>query len=103
MSEFKFKSRHLENGTMFRLLSIDAIKDIECGWEFNSWHELEEGIYLDNSIQTPRYIFKMLRRMGYLNEYSKGRLCLEDDQYNLLILEKNTRRPILALEYGSSL
>jgi hypothetical protein len=97
----RYVERQKNTGTMFKLLSIDAIKSPEGQWEFNNWHELEEGIWFDYSSQTPRKIFAALRRMEYLNEFSKGRVFLEDDQYNLLICEKATRRPIFALEYGS--
>jgi hypothetical protein len=94
------KDRQLENGTIFKILSIDAWRDME-GWTWNNWFEIEEGIYIDKKCQTPRKIFKLLRDWGFLSEDSKGKIYMDDDQYNLTIHDKATGCPVLALEYGS--
>jgi hypothetical protein len=44
----------------------------------------------------------MLRKWGYLTDASKGRLSIEDDGYNIVIQNKDTFEPIMALEYGSN-
>ena len=36
--------------------------------------------------------------LGYA---SKGRVALEDDGYNVVIVNKSTREPLFAIEYGA--
>lgn len=82
-----------------QLLSVDAIRDGE-GWTWNNWFKLARvpASLLDAK---PRVLFRELRKLDVLSEESKGKLCIEDDQYNIVIMRKNTRQPILALEYGA--
>ncbi len=86
----------IEKENFYRLLSIDAWRDGPC-WQWNNWFNLEEDIYVHPDA-TPRTIFKTLRDSGYLSDYSKGRVRLEDDGYNLVIENRNTGEPIFALE-----
>ncbi len=83
-----------------RLLSIDAWKECEGNWTWNSWYSLESDIYFAESELTPRKILASLRKWGYLTEQSKGRLSIDDDGYNLVIQDKDTFEPLLALCYG---
>ena len=80
------------------ILSIDAWRDMG-GWTWNNWFKTGT---CDITVcdKTPRQLFRFLREEGYLSEGSKGKIALEDDQYNLVIVEKNTRKPIFALAYG---
>ena len=86
----------IEKENYYRLLSIDAWREPEGGWTWNNLFELEQDIYVPENA-TPRSIFKMLRN-GYLSEASKGRVALEDDGYNLVIVDRGTYEPIFALE-----
>ena len=87
--------------TRFNLLSIDAWRECEGGWTWNAWYNVEKDIYFAESQLTPIKVLRALRKWGFLTEQSKGRLSLDDDGYNIVIQDKNTLEPILALEYGS--
>jgi hypothetical protein len=82
------------------LLSIDAWRD-DMGWTWNAWYSLEKDIYIAETETTPRKVFAMLRKWGFLSNESKGRVQLDDDGYNLVIEDRNTGEPILALCYGA--
>ena len=88
-----------DNFIKFDLLSIDAWRDCE-GWSWNQWFTVETGIYFEERELTPRKILAALRKWGFLTEESKGRLAINDDQYNIVIEDKNTHEPLLALCYG---
>jgi hypothetical protein len=79
----------------YQILSIDAWKDQE-GWQWNNW--FRSGT-IEEIPKTNRGILKMMRDEGYLADGSKGKLAIEDDEYNLVIVEKNTREPLFAIEY----
>ena len=84
------------------LLSIDAWKSTEGGWDWNDWHKV--GTVPATTLDlTPRRLFKFLREAGYLSANSVGRVARDDDGYNVVIMEKDTRRPVYAIEYGSTL
>lgn len=84
-----------------RLIGIDAWRCDEGGWDWNSWYNIEEGIFMERP--TTRIILRCLRKWGFLTEQSKGKLAVEDDQYNFVVVDKNTREPLLALCYGEYL
>jgi hypothetical protein len=90
-----------ESYTKFKLLSIDAWRD-ECGWTWNNWFELEDGIYFADSHISTRRILRALRRWGYLSDESKGKVTIDDDGYNLVIQNRKTFEPIFALQYGDT-
>jgi hypothetical protein len=82
---------------MFRILSIDAWRYDGC-WQWNAWYNVGN---IDTLPSTNRSILKLIRDEGYLTEYSKGRVCIEDDGYNIVICDKGDRRPLYAIEYGN--
>ena len=81
-----------------RILSIDAWRN-EYGWTWNAWYKVGE---MDVIPETNRKILRAMRDTGHLSDYSKGRVTVEDDGYNLVILDKRTREPLFAIEYGAS-
>ena len=86
----------------FKLLSIDAWREPEGGWTWNDAFTLEDGIFLDESRLTPRKIAAFLRRSGFLNEHSAGRIRVDMhpelcDGYLIEILAKATGEPVFAL------
>ena len=83
------------------LLSIDAWRECEGGWTWNSWQTIEEGIYFGEDCLTPRKILAALRKCDYLTAASKGKLAIDDDGYNITIINKDTYEPLLALCYGA--
>jgi hypothetical protein len=86
--------------TRCNLLSIDADRTYEGGWNWNAWYNIEKDIYFAESELTARKILSLLRKWGFLTEQSKGRLSIDDDGYNIVIQDKNTFEPLLALCYG---
>ena len=84
------------------ILSIDAWRQPD-GWQWNNWHKVgtfsEPAELLDN----PRRLLRYMRKQGYLSAKSAGRVAIEDDQYNVVIVAKGTREPLFAIEYGATI
>ena len=85
----------IEKENFYELFSIDAWRS-ECGWDWNNMFSLDKDIYIGSDSITPRKIFKLLRN-GYLSDYSKGKVRLDDTGFDLVIEDKNTGEPIFAL------
>lgn len=81
----------------FKVLSIDAWRD-GSSWFWNNWFHVESIPIKEYST---RQLLKLLREKGLLSESSKGKVSIEDDQYNFVIMAKGTRKPLFAVEYGS--
>lgn len=80
------------------VLSIDAWRDGE-GWAWNQWHRVGEWPAGWLSL-SPRRLLRAMREEGYLGKGSVGRVAIEDDQYNLIVVDRHTREPLFALPYG---
>lgn len=82
-----------------RVLSIDAWREAEGGWTWKPYAagEVPRAV-LD---YTPRRLIGYMRRKGFLSAGSVGRVAVADDGYNLLLVERGTRRPAFAIEYGA--
>jgi hypothetical protein len=83
----------------YRILSIDAWNNGE-GWDWNDWTHVGD-ITPDAKDWTPRKLLKYFRDNGFLKDGSVGKCTVEDDQYNIVVLEKANRRPLYAVEYGN--
>jgi hypothetical protein len=83
-----------------KILSIDAWRDGSGGWTWNNWHKVGE-CPLELCDKTPRAILQWMREAGLMSQYSRGRAAIEDDGYNIVILDRGTREPLFALEYGA--
>jgi hypothetical protein len=85
----------------FPVLSIDAWGNPEEGYEWNQWfHVGSIDLDINNEDQD---VIQLMIDGGYLKEGSKGLGEVEDDGFNLVILDKTTREPLFAIEYGSSI
>ena len=82
----------------YRILSIDAWRERE-GYTWNAWYDAGD-ITADAIHWNARKLLKYFRDNGYLAEKSAGKCAIEDDQYNIVIVERSTRRPLFAIEYG---
>ena len=82
----------------YKILSIDAQRD-GSGWAWNQWYVI--GDTTINIKSSNRKILKMMRDEGFLSENSKGKVGIEDDQYNIVITERSNGRPLYAIEYGN--
>ena len=87
------------------VLSIDAWRD-EDGWTWNQWHKVGRLTVREfrkmgctTRAQT-RATLAWFREHGYLGDASKGAVTLEDDGYNLTVLDRRTGEPLFAIEYG---
>jgi len=79
------------------LRSIDTWKDCDGLWYWNDSCNLENDIWIEENSFTPRRIFKMLRNGGYLTEYSKGKVKLEECWPVFEIQLRSNNKPIFAL------
>lgn len=81
------------------ILSIDAWRDIDGGWFWNAWYKVGT---IERSLcdLPPRKLLRYLRERGILTPGSAGKVAIEDDQYNVVIVAKGTREPLIALAYG---
>jgi hypothetical protein len=82
----------------YRVLSIDAWRDAD-GWVWSDWRKIGEVSEVPTSV---RKVLKMLRAEGFLTEASKGAVCVEDDQYNIVVFDRSNGRPLIAIEYGNA-
>ena len=83
----------------YKVLSIDAWGNPDEGYEWNQWFNAGE-IKLA-SIEDDDMILRELQDQGFITDASRG--DIEDDQYNLVVVDKVTREPIFAIEYGSTI
>ena len=83
-----------------RILSIDAWRDPE-GWTWNNWFDVGTFDAPADTLDSPRKLLRYMRDQGYLSGASIGRVAIEDDQYNVVILDRRTRKPLFAIEYGA--
>lgn len=84
-----------------RILSIDAWRD-GSGWTWNNWFHrgnIDKATF--EVLKTNRAILRYLRDdAGALSDASKGRVYVEDDGHNIVIYDKSTGEPLIAIEYG---
>lgn len=88
------------------VLSIDAWRDGD-GWTWNNW--FKRGTLTVRKFQKlgcttrqqTRATLAWFREQGYLSDSSKGAVTLEDDGYNITVLDRRTREPLFAIEYGA--
>lgn len=95
------------DGQAFRemnVLSIDAWREGDS-WTWNAWYKrgtltVREFSKLGAHRPQVRRTLAWFREEGYLSDASKGAVELEDDGHNLVVLDRRTRKPLFAIEYG---
>ena len=85
----------------FPVLSIDAWAEPDGGWTWNQWFNVG-SIDLDLDAED-RQIIQAMVNAGYLTSAALESAVVEDDDYNIVILDKETREPVFAIEYGSTI
>jgi hypothetical protein len=84
-----------------RVLNVSAYKD-DGYWNWNYWNtvaEITKEQFL--ALKSDRQTIKFVRdELGLLSEHSKGKIAVDDDGYNVTIVQKSNNMPIFALEYG---
>lgn len=82
-----------------KILSIDAWKGLDS-WIWNSWNNTGVTLPLSATQWSTRKILKWFRDNGLIKDSSIGKLTIEDDQYNIVIIDRKTNEPLFAIEYG---
>jgi hypothetical protein len=85
----------------FPVLSIDAWGNLEDGYEWNQWFNVG-SIDLDLDAEN-RDIIRAMVNAGYLTALALESAEVEDDGFNIVILDKETREPVFAIEYGPTI
>ena len=85
------------NVQTFPVLSIDAWGNLEDGYEWNQWFNVG-SIDLDLDAED-RQIIQAMVNAGYLTALALESAEVEDDDYNLVIVDRETREPVFAIEY----
>lgn len=90
------------SGKTLRILSIDAWRDPEGGWTWNNWFNAGSisGEDFERIKGSARKTLRWFRDNGFTKAGSQGKGAVDDDGYNLVICDKNTREPLFAIEYG---
>ena len=82
-----------------QILSIDAWR-YDGLWTWNQWFNIQESVDIPDEV-TNRQLLRLARdEFGILSDESKGRVAVEDDGHNLVILDKGTGEPLFAFDYG---
>jgi hypothetical protein len=89
------------NITNFSRLSIDAWGNETDGYEWNQWFNVG-SIDLDLDAEN-RDIIRAMVNAGYLTALALESAEVEDDGFNIVILDKETREPVFAIEYGPTI
>ena len=81
------------------VLSIDAWRNCDNGWDWNDWRKVGR---IDVAVCNlpARALLKIMRDEGYLSAYSAGRVAVEDDGYNVVIVQRSDNMPLFAIAYG---
>jgi hypothetical protein len=82
-----------------RILSIEAWWNGDNGWDWNSWSDVGR---IDVSVcdLPARALLKVMRDEGYLSAESAGRVAVEDDGHNVVIVQRSDDMPLYAIAYG---
>ena len=85
----------------FPVLSIDAWGNETDGYEWNQWFNVG-SIDIDLDAED-REIIQAMVNAGYLTALALESAAVEDDDYNLVIVDRETREPVFAIEYGPTI
>lgn len=85
------------NNRKYRVLSIDAKWEGD-GWSWNNWSHIDS---LDALPDDDKAIDALIE-IGVLGEKARELARVEDDQYNLVVVDKRDDCPLYAIEYGNA-
>ena len=89
------------NVRTFPVLSIDAWGNLEDGYDWNACYKVG-SIDLDLDAED-RDIIRAMVNAGYLTALALESAAVEDDGFNIVILDKETQEPVFAIEYGPTI
>ena len=83
-----------------RVLSVDAWREAEGSWGWNNWHHVANVTKAEFEAcgDSARKLLKLFRDRTGLAGW--GQVAIEDDGYNVVVVERHTREPLYAIEYG---
>ena len=81
------------------ILSIDAWAAGDGEWQWNTWHKVGTCPLATCDLPHAEIIAFMIEE-GYLKPGAADLAEVYDDQYNMVIQDKETGEPLFALEYG---
>jgi len=84
----------------YNVLSVEAWRS-DLSWTWNNWWNI--GLIsrqVLSKLTSDRAIIKWFRDEGYLSEFSKGKVKLEHDGYNIVVCEKGNGCPLFAIVVG---
>lgn len=81
------------------ILSIDAWADGEDGWNWNMWTKVG-SVAVTMCDKPEAEILAYMVNEGYLKPAALTSCYVEDDQYNMVVCDKETHEPLFALAYG---
>ena len=85
------------NVQTFPVLSIDAWGNKTDGYEWNQWFNVGS---IDLDLDAANHdIIRAMVNAGYLTALALESAAVEDDGFNIVILDKETRDPVFAIEY----
>jgi len=71
--------------------------DHGLNWTWNQWYTIGEFTSELTEASALKYFQDNYLHPNYADQYE-----IDDDQYNLVLVHKKTRKPILAIEYGNA-
>lgn len=88
----------------YRILSIDAwaADDDDEAWQWNNWHPV--GYICAErlaSIASDADLIEWMIGAGYLTPIAREVCEVEDDGYNIMFCDRDSMRPVFAIEYGN--
>jgi hypothetical protein len=83
--------------TTYKVLSIDAWGNEDDGYEWNQWFDAGT-IDLADLNDNDAIIWAMYKN-DFINSVNGA--DIEDDGYNVVIVDEKTREPLFAIDYGS--
>ena len=94
------KTYTLMGNVTFPVLSIDAWGNPDEGYEWNSWHKV--GLIEVDLDEPGQNLVKRMIDEGFIRPEAIDKVEVEDDGYNVVFMDKKTREPVYAIEYGPS-
>jgi hypothetical protein len=83
----------------YKVLSIDAWGNQDEGFEWNQW--FNAGTIDIENLDNDLAILGAMVDAGFITTVKGG--DIEDDGFNVVIVDEKTREPLFAIEYGSTL
>ena len=86
----------------FKALSIDAWGNKKDGYEWNNWFTI--GCINENTLKlfdtNKKKFLDELAKLGIINRSDLRITEFDDDQYNIILIDRKSKKPIIAIEYG---